>query len=414
MAKKNGETTSTHVEHEAEKVQRVERDEMAQLIRDAVNKASKDGSIVAYDLSEHEDPSCIVDWISTGSTTLDLAISNRPHGGLPVGRMTELNGLEGTGKSLIAAHVLAETQKKDGIAIMIDTESAAAPDFWQAVGVKIPNLVYINLTTVEDIFNYIEHIIGTVRKANKDKLVCIVVDSLAAASSEKELETDHGVDGYNTSKAIVISKAMRKITNLISQQRVLLVFTNQLRMNMSTFGFGDKFVVPGGKSKDFHYSVRVRLLVTGKIKKGDDIVGVECEARITKNRLGPPQRRAYFNIFFDSGIQDLSSWWEYLKENKLVDKAEKEKTKKKLTKEEKDAQKKKDRADKSKVYEIELPSGVVKLTTSQFVEKVNNDAAFKDEVYQLICNDFIMKYRDPNSKIDEDVDVDTEDKTGDD
>jgi recombination protein RecA len=243
MANKSAESMSAHVEHEVKKVQKVERDEMAQLVRDAMNKASKDGSIIAYDLSDHEDPSNISDWISTGSTMLDLAISNRPHGGLPCGRMIELNGLEGTGKSLIAAHILAEAQKKGGIAVMIDTESAAAPEFWAAVGVQIPNLVYGCLTTVEEIFQYIENIIGTVRKKSPDRLLVIVVDSLAAASSEKEMETAHGVDGYNTSKAIVISKAMRKITNLIAQQRVLLVFTNQLRMNMSTFGFGDKYCV---------------------------------------------------------------------------------------------------------------------------------------------------------------------------
>lgn len=392
MAKKSADASSTHVEHEAEKIQkveRVERDEMAELVRDAMNKASKDGSIIAYDLSEKEDPSCISDWISTGSTMLDLSISNKAHGGLPCGRMVELNGLEGTGKSLIAAHILAEAQKKSGLAVMIDTESAAAPDFWAAVGVKIPNLVYGQLTTVEEIFQYIENIIGTVRKKNKDKLVVIVVDSLAAASSEKEMETEHGVDGYNTSKAIVISKAMRKITNMIAQQRVLLVFTNQLRMNMSTFGFGDKFVVPGGKSKDFHYSVRVRLQSTGKIKKGDKIIGVECEARVTKNRLGPPHRKAFFNIHFDSGIQDLSSWLEYMKDHKLASKSEGK-------------------------YSFELPSGKIKLTTGEFVERINSDPSFKEEVYQLICNDFIMKYRNPNSKIEEDIEIDTEDKIGDD
>jgi hypothetical protein len=202
---------------------------------------------------------------------------------------------------------------------------------------------------------------------------------------------------------------------MIAQQRVLVLFTNQLRMNMSTFGFGDKFVVPGGKSKDFHYSVRVRLMTTGKIKKGDDIVGVECEARVTKNRLGPPHRKAYFNIFFDSGIQDLASWWEYLKENGIAkkEKADKDdkKKKKKLTDEEKEAEKKEKKTAK---LIIDAPSGKFIGTSAEFAERINSDAQFKEEVYQLICTDFIMKYRDPNSQIDEDVDVDTEDKTGDD
>lgn len=273
---------------------------------------------------------------------------------------------------------------------MIDTESSAAPEFWNAVGVQIPNLVYGCCTTVEEIFKNIEHIIGTVRKKNSDKLVVVVVDSLAAASSEKEMEAEHGVDGYNTAKAIVISKAMRKITSLIAQQRVLLVFTNQLRMNMSTFGFGDKYVVPGGKSKDYHYSVRIRLGSTGKLKKGTNIIGTSVEARVTKNRLGPPHRKAFFDVHFDSGIQDLASWLVYLKDNKFATKD-------------------------GRSYNISLPGkDKIKLNAAEFVEKINTEAEFKDAVYQTICEHFIMKYRDPNSKIDEDVTVDTEDKVGDD
>ena len=145
MARKS----STHVEHTANSVEKVERDELAQLIADSLNKISKEGK-VAYFLDEQEDPSMVVDWTSTGSTLLDLAISNRPDGGLPVGRMVELNGLEGTGKSLIAAHIIASTQKKDGQAVMIDTETAAAPLFWSSLGVNLKNLVYAPLNTVEE------------------------------------------------------------------------------------------------------------------------------------------------------------------------------------------------------------------------------------------------------------------------
>lgn len=374
-------TKSTHVEEVADKVQRVDRDELATLIVDAFNKSQKDGSTVAYFLDEQEDPSNVTDWISTGSSLLDLAVSNRKDGGLPVGRIVELNGLEGTGKSLIAAHILANTQKKGGLGIMIDTEFAAAPDFWTAVGVKIKDLVYVNLITVEEIFAKLEQAIGVSRKNFPDKIVTIVVDSLAMASCEAEMESEHGKDGYNTSKAIIISKALRKITGLIGRQRILVIFTNQLRMNMNAGPFGDKWVVPGGKAMGFAASVRVRLSNTGNLKKSDKIIGNGCKAVVTKNRMGPPKRIAEFEIHFDSGIQNLKSWLDFLTTTGFVTKG-------------------------GQKYTIKLPSGNVTLTVPEFVEKVNTDPTFKDEVYTVIANEYIMKYREPDSAIVEDIQVD--------
>lgn len=372
---------STHVEEIADKVQRVERDELAVLIVDAFNKSQKDGSKVAYFLDEQEDPSNVTDWISTGSSLLDLAISNRKDGGLPVGRIIELNGLEGTGKSLIAAHILANTQAKGGLGIMIDTENAAAPAFWAAVGVSVKDLVYTNLVTVEEIFSKIEQAIGVARKSFPDRIVTIVVDSLAMASCETEMESEHGKDGYNTSKAIIISKALRKITGLIGRQRILCVFTNQLRMNLAAMAFGDKWIVPGGKAMGFAASVRVRLANTGNLKKSDKIIGNGCKAVVTKNRMGPPRKMVEFEIHFDSGIQNLKSWLEFLKANNFATSA-------------------------GQKYTIKLPSGNVVATVPEFVEKVNADTVFKDEVYNVIADEFIMKYRDPNSKILEDIEID--------
>ena len=157
---------------------------------------------------------------------LDLAISNRPNGGIAVGRITELNGLESSGKSLIGAHLLAETQKKGGVAVYIDTETAVSEDFLGVIGVDINKMLYLHLETVEDIFEAIEEIVTKVRESDKDRLVTILVDSLAAATTKVELNADYDKDGWATSKAIVISKAMRKITQMIGRQRVALVFTN--------------------------------------------------------------------------------------------------------------------------------------------------------------------------------------------
>jgi recombination protein RecA len=373
---------SVHIEGEVDKIQRVERSELAELIHKALNKSSADGTKVSYFLDEEEDPSMVSDWVSTGSTLLDLAISNRKNGGLPVGRIVEMSSQESAGKSLICAHILAETQKMGGHGVLIDTENAAAPLFWESVGLNIRDLNYVTLTKVEQIFAKIEEAIGVTRKFDEKQLVTIVVDSLSQASCETEMESEHGKDGYNTSKAIIISKACRKITGLIGKQRILVVFTNQLRMNLNAVGHQDKWIVPGGKAMAYAASVRLRLSNMGKLKgAGQKIIGNKCKAVVTKNRMGPPHRSALFEIHYDSGIQDLTSWLDFLKDNGFA---------------------KKD-GDK---YGIKLPSGVVKLDAKEFVEKINTEQSFKDEVYDVIATDYIMKYRPANSQIVENLSVD--------
>jgi recombination protein RecA len=154
-------------------------------------------------------------------------------------------------------------------------------------------------------------------------------------------------------------------------------------MNMSAMAFGDKYVVPGGKAMAYHCSVRIRLASVGKIKKGDEIIGINCKAQVVKNRMGPPWKTAEFEIFFDSGIQDLKSWLNFLKT------------------------KGKAKASGPK-YKIKIGEEEHNLSVAEFVDKVNKDAAFKEEVYNYICDTVIMHYRDPNSAIDEDVQIDDE------
>jgi len=365
-----------------------QRDELVELLANELNKANKDGGKIAYFLDEQENPAEISDWISTGSSILDLAISNRPHGGLPVGKMIEFNGLEGTGKSLLSAHVVADTQKKGGIAVVIDTENSAAPDFWKSLGVDLSKLLYVQCETVEDIFEKMEQMIGIVRKSNKDRILTIIVDSVAAASTKVELESDHGKDGYATGKSIIISKAMRKITTMIGRQKVLTVFTNQLRQNINAMAFGDKYVVSGGKSLAYHCSVRVRLNNTGKLKKGEEVIGNECKAVVVKNRMGPPQRQASFDIYFDSGIADYGSWIKVLKENNLVKQG-------------------------GAYYTYKKDDGTEwKFQSKDFVSTMKNDKVLNEEIYMKICDSVIMKYKDPNSIIVDDAVIDTDEDVG--
>lgn len=300
------------------------RDELSTLISKNLSKTFKDQSQMVWYLDgPEESPSDIIDWISTGSSLLDLAISNKPNGGVPVGRITELTGLEGSGKSLVAAHILAETQKKGGIAVFIDTEAAVSREFLQAIGVNLNNMMYVPMEMIEDIFQAIESIINSARNNNKDRLITIVVDSLAGASTKVEMDADYNKDGYATSKAILLSKAMRKITNLIAKERICLVFTNQLRTKMNAMAFADPWTTSGGKAVAFHSSIRVRLSNAGALKKKDfggvdQIIGNKIQAKVIKNRLGPPARKASFEIFYDSGIDNYSGWVAVLKTYKFI------------------------------------------------------------------------------------------------
>lgn len=384
MAQDKKKTSSKHVEVDAN----VDRDEMAMLLQKELNKSNKDGTKVSYFLDEDDNPSQVTEWISTGSSLLDLAVSNRPHGGLPVGRMIELSGLEGTGKSLICAQIIAETQKRGGLAVFFDSEFSVDRNFWVALGVDIKNVNYVPFTTLEEFFNKFELCVGTFRKKCPDRLLTIFVDSVTQASVEKEMESEHGVDGYNTGRAIVISKAMRKCTGLIARQRILPVFTNQVRYNMNAGPFGDKWIVPGGKALPFACSVRIRLANLGKLTKSDEVIGMKAQAQVIKNRCGPNYRTAAFEIHYDSGIQDLASWLKFMKDYGII-------------------------TGDGRGYEYKGENGkTVEFNTAKFVELMNTDASLKEEIYQAICSKYIMQYRDPNSKIVEDV-VETGDENDD-
>lgn len=367
---------STHVQYEGSK----DRDALAVSLQKAINARQKDGGKVSYFLDEQDDPSSIIDWVGTGSTTLDLAVSNRPYGGLPVGRIVELNGLESTGKSLICAHICAETQRKGGVAVVIDAENAAASEFWAALGVDLRSLNYNQCECIEEMFDLMEFMIGHVRKENPDRLLTIIFDSVAGAPTRKELEGDYGVDGYATGKAIIVSKALRKLTGLIGRQKVLPVFTNQLRMNLNAMAFGDKYIVPAGKALQYHASVRIRLSNIGKIKNADKVViGNTIQAQVTKNRCGPPFRTASFDVHFDSGIQDLVSLLDFMKDNGLIT------------------------GTKAGYTFKSDETGEVKFNVDKFVDLYNTDAPFKKAVYETVCNKYVMKYRLPNTKIVDDV-----------
>ena len=352
--------------------------DLADILAGELNKQSKDQK-VAFFLNDDEAPTNVDGWVSTGCAMLDVAISNRPYGGLPVGRITEITGLEQSGKSLVSAHLLAETQKQGGVAVLIDTETAVSRDFLEAIGVDVSKLLYVTADSVEQIFDMTETIIEKVRETSKDKLVTIVVDSVAAASTTNELASDYKKDGYATDKAIIISKAMRKITNMIGRQKISLVFTNQLRQKMNAM-FGDPWTTSGGKALAFHASVRLRLKNMGqiKMKQGgqERTVGMKVRCQVVKNRMGPPLRSADFEIFFDRGIDNYGSWLGVMKENSLLKQAG------------------------AWYTYVDTETGEeIKFQSKDFISMMEDNKPLQDQIYKKICESTILQYKSDSRDI---------------
>ena len=356
-----------------------------------MDKKFKDMDQTVWFLDEPEDaPTNVSDWVSTGSTILDLAVSNRPNGGYPVGKIIEINGLEGSGKSLLAAHAIAETQKRGGVGVFIDTESAVDPSFFEAIGVDTKNMLYVPAQTTEYIFEAMENIIASIRGSGNDRLVTIVVDSLAGASTKVEMDANYDKDGYATAKAIILSKAMRKITNLIAQQRILVILTNQLRQKLNAMAFADPWTTSGGKAVAFHSSIRIRLAAAGKLKNSDkDVIGIKIKAKVIKSRIGPPFRNAEIDMYFDSGIDHYSDLLAALKARKIISSS----------------------GTKLSFDLYDEKSGEV-LESLEFTSKdfptIIRDPKNRDYLYKKLCDASIMQYRKEGieTRLEDDIEVD--------
>ena len=204
----------------------------------------------------------------------------------------------------------------------------------------------------------------------------ILVDSLAAVSTKVEMEADYDKDGWATSKAIVISKAMRKITQMVGRERVALVFTNQLRQKLGVM-FGDPWTTSGGKALPFHASTRIRLKNMGQIKDTKkNTLGMKARAQIIKNRLGPPLRHADFNLYFDSGIDDKGSWLQVMKDHKLVKVA-------------------------GAWYTIKFEGEDIKFQSKDFKKVLDERPELEEYLYNEICDASILKYQTEELGIDD-------------
>ncbi len=246
-----------------------------------------DDSIMMLGDKPHVD----INTIPTGSIGLDAALGV---GGVPRGRIIEIFGPESSGKTTLALHIIAEAQKQNGICAFIDAEHAMDPEYSQRLGVKIGELLISQPDNGEQALEIVDSLVRS------GKIDVIVIDSVAALTPKDEIEGDMGA--YHVGKqARLMSQALRKLTAIVAKSKTVVIFINQIRMQIGVM-FGNPETTPGGKALKFYTSVRLDIRRIAQIKKGDEIMGGRVRVKVVKNKVAAPFKQTEFDLMYNEGI----------------------------------------------------------------------------------------------------------------
>jgi len=339
-----------------------------------VNK--KAGIPVAHDLTG-ENPTQVTEWIPTGSRWLDSIISKGRVSGIPVGKATEIAGLESTGKSYMAVQIAANAQKQGKLVVYFDSESAIDPGFLRRAGCDLSQLMYVQAASVEFVLETIEELLG----ATDDQLV-FIWDSLAFTPCVSDVEGDFNPQSSMAMKARILAKGMSKLTLPIANKKATLIVLNQLKTNIPQgpnariIAMTTPYVTPGGKA--MHYSYSLRIWLTGRKAKSSFIedekgfrIGSEVKCRLEKSRFGTQGRSCAFRILWGTdniGIQDEESWFDAVRGSECLTSA-------------------------GSWYTLTMPDGYSKkFQPSKWNELISEDIEFRTMVMRLMDEEVVQKF----------------------